>query len=259
MSLIPAEYSYKAFVSERSLGSENDDQRNVAVFLLTPVGASAPFYNHLSVWSQFTNSMASADENTLSRESLMLGLYHMICRFNSDLLKSLSSTEAKDRSLAKAAFQPGSDKGGKPEWHHCLMQMLLLDKLFWASSEQAGADTRPLQSPHLKQISLPKQTEKAYSLYTHWEETTSKFVGNWVLASSADGRNSGPSTSEMLPLCSTFAQRANTIITSLYRGAEDSYAGMQVSKVENNFCCAALALLSLFLVNTTFLSVISNL
>ncbi|KAH8109342.1 hypothetical protein DFH11DRAFT_1813003 [Phellopilus nigrolimitatus] len=177
MSAVSASDTLGEFIRERRVA--NGSGIPIA-FLLTPIGASAPFYCLPSSWSTYP----IPDYGPLTASGIVSRLYRTMMSFNMALISSLRASQPNDRSLARASVSVT----GCTEWYHGIMQAMLFDRVDWAvrSSGATGPILRNEQTPYTKPTALPKQAERMWEIYRNWPETASLFVTAWVASESED-------------------------------------------------------------------------
>ncbi|KAH8108505.1 hypothetical protein DFH11DRAFT_1820838 [Phellopilus nigrolimitatus] len=270
MSTVTAISVLNEFVRERCVVDEAGKCTPIA-FLLTPVGASAPFYCLPASWS----TPPISDHGPLTAAGIVSRLYRTTMSFNASLMASLKATHPNDRSLARASVTAA----GCTEWYHGILQAMLFDKVDWAlrSCHTPSPILRIAHSSYTQPSAIPKQAERMWEIYRNWTDTTSAFVTAWV-ASESEGMETEPayiteenasqlaigpagndgqlvisrlmdnntlSTTDSDTESSRHGMRG--VVESLVRGTEQTSAAAHVNLVENNFCWAALGLLAISL------------
>ncbi|THH02972.1 hypothetical protein EW145_g6644 [Phellinidium pouzarii] len=218
--------SYMDFIRDKWFPSETSPaERNVAVFLMTPICASAAFYNPHAAWAKIIKSFRSNTSCQASRESIMASLYHLTSVFNRKLLDSITSVEDSERNFARWAFQKEALNRSNGIWYHGIFQALVLDRIYWASTAApySEVDERPLQTPFVKKVPISKATERLYQLSLDPFAMT-------ILSGEMD-------------ICAM--PGIGGVIDSLFQGTQTTYSRIKIDKAQNNFCFAALGLIAL--------------
>ncbi|KAH8108958.1 hypothetical protein DFH11DRAFT_1731524 [Phellopilus nigrolimitatus] len=228
---------YGELKRERSLESEKKGVGDVAVFLFTPVGASANYFLEPSRWAPCNgldpplfSSSASVKQSEMSRELVLWSLYRNTQDFNIRLTESLKSLDSAKRTLARHAFKSTPGKSGYVDWYHGLVQALILDHFSWANVSDGTRDDRLAQKPHIQKLPIPSRVQSIHGLYVSWPETLKTFVDIWD--------SSEASISERV---------AEDKVASGSAGVKEADCKVKLAKVENNFCMAALGLHALVL------------
>lgn len=211
----------------------------VALCLLSPVGSSGVRYSDKKTWDTFKTGervpYASADDK-ITLEAIEWAIYDLCKAFNTRTHLSLQSIDPLARGVARTAFAKRA-ASATPMWTHSLLQFLLLDKLLWLT----GKDDSKNCGRQLPAYETPEHTSKnnkiVMDLYYKWDVIVGNFMRDW--------------RKEMAGRGSPNALRGTSseILSTLYTAVVNSLKTINVNRVENNVCSAAIGVVALTLVS----------
>ncbi|KAL5522322.1 hypothetical protein ACEPAF_2179 [Sanghuangporus sanghuang] len=263
--------------------TKDEDVKADAVFYLTPLGSTAPYFASEQKWCEVLNYVTDVNElhgKKVYAEAITK-LYKLTHAAGARLLTSANGRDARERALAHCAWKmsPPATRSNA-EWYHTVMIHMVLDRLIFAFDEIPDNDNRPLQIGHMPPFKTPHEMQKIFDKFVHWKETSTEFCELWENAyrmkkhealfpnvcviheknfealqrrpvARSELEQLKMEVAESLEAVEDNQERAETegdeVIRSLIGGMKETYTTSRVNAIFNNFCMTALALRTLIL------------
>ncbi|KAL5514912.1 hypothetical protein ACEPAG_2228 [Sanghuangporus baumii] len=261
--------------------TKDEDVKADAVFYLTPLGSTAPYFASEQKWREVLTRIA--DINDLDPKKgyadAIKNLYKLTHAAGLRLLTSANGRDARERALAHCAWKtsPPATRSNA-EWYHTVMIHMVLDRLIFAFDENPAEDKRPLQIGHMPPFKTPQEMQNIFDKFVHWKETATEFCELWenayrmkkheaLFPNVCSMPDQGVQSLQVIPAPRSHLEKVkmetaesldvvqngpnhtegDEVIRSLIGGMKETYTTSRVNAIFNNFCITALALRTLIL------------